>query len=312
MADSPTIARGWWIGIEGVELTLADQRRLRHPAVTGVLLFARNWRDRAQLQRLTAAIRAEKPSVAIAVDHEGGRVQRFRGEGFTLLPPMRELGALWQRDPQQALATVRALGQTAGRELAACGITVNFAPVVDLNDGRSQVIGDRAFGTDPEGVTVLAGAFAGGLIDAGVLPVFKHYPGHGGAIADSHVELPIDERPLPTLWDADLLPYRRLVGQAEAGSAPPFPTAGVMASFVAFPACDAAPTAFSPFWLRLLRQSIGFAGPIFSDDLGMGAAAWAGATLAERGAAFFAAGGDIALSGNDFSAIDALLVSLGR
>ncbi|MFN4022315.1 MAG: beta-N-acetylhexosaminidase [Hydrogenophilus thermoluteolus] len=308
MSERFTIAAPrWWIGVEGPALTARDRTRLVHPAVGGVILLARNWQTSAQLRRLTEAIRSVRDDLRIAVDHEGGRVQRFQGEGFTQLPPMRHLGAQWTTDPEAAVQTARRWGALAGRELAAHGIDVDFAPVVDLDDGRSRVIGDRAFSADPHITATLALAFADGLARAGVCPVFKHFPGHGGVVEDSHLELPTDSRSWDALWAADLVPYRQLV-RAVATDGALLSGCGVMAALVRFPHCDDAPAAFSPFWLQtVLRERLQFAGWIASDDLGMAAANWAGATLAERGRAFFAAGGDVALACNDFAAIDRML-----
>ena len=294
----------WWIGVEGTTLTAADRERLRHPAVGGVVLFSRNGRTGAEVAALTAEIRLLRDDLVIAVDHEGGRVQRFRGEGFTALPAMRTLGERWALDPEQAVIEARHWGELAGRELARYGIDVDFAPVVDLDDGRSRVIGDRAFAADPTVVTSLALAFAEGLLATGVIPVFKHFPGHGGVVEDSHETLPSDPRAWPALAN-DLRPYAALVERMSTSAWPP---CGVMAALVRFPACDDAPAAFSPFWLQeVLRRRLGFTGWIVSDDLGMAAARWAGEGLSDRGRAFFAAGGDVALACNDFTAIDTLL-----
>ncbi len=287
-----------WIGIESCELTAADERRLQHPRVSGVVLFARNWRDAAQLAALTAAIRTCRPELAIAVDQEGGRVQRLIGDGLPKLPPLRTFGEQWQRSPDAAVATISAHGEAIGQQLVALGVTVNFAPVVDLDWGVCAAIGDRALSRDPVAVTVLAAAFADGMRRAGVMPVFKHFPGHGAVREDSHTALPVDMRPFATLWHTDLVPYRVLATRAPA----------VMVAHVVYAAAAPEPASFSRFWqVSVLREIVGFSGLVISDDLGMAAAAWAGQTLFERLQAFFAAGGDVALLCNDFAAIDAAL-----
>ncbi|WP_334133644.1 beta-N-acetylhexosaminidase [Tepidimonas sp.] len=259
------------IDIAGTRLTDADRARLSHPLVGGVILFARNWRDRAQLQRLCRQIKRVRSDLLIAVDHEGGRVQRFRSDGFTHLPPMRAFGRLWREAPETrpgeaALAACNAAtaaGYVLGAELRACGVDFSFTPVLDLDHGRSEVIGDRAFDGDARVVTLLAQALMHGLRLAGMAHCGKHFPGHGWAEADSHTELPVDGRPLQTILNEDAAPYGWLSAALTA----------VMPAHVVYPQVDARPAGFSRRWLHdILRAELGFTGAIISDDLAMAAA----------------------------------------
>lgn len=254
------------IDVAGLTLSPADRARLAHPLVGGVILFGRNWRDRAQLTRLCRQIKAVRSDLLIAVDHEGGRVQRFRTDGFTHLPPMAVLGERWGPSPEAALAATRAAtaaGYVLGAELRACGVDLSFTPVLDLNHGHSSVIGDRAFGRDPRVVTVLAQSLLLGLRTAGMAHCAKHFPGHGFAQADSHHAMAVDRRPLRTLLADDAAPY----GWLAPG------LAAVMPAHVIYPRVDSRPAGFSARWLRdILRGQLGFTGAIVSDDLGMAAA----------------------------------------
>ena len=280
------------IDVAGTVLDDADRRRIAHPLVGGIILFARNYRDPEQLAQLCAAIRAERPELLIGIDHEGGRVQRCR-EGFTRLPAMRRLGEAWERDPLAAVGAARALGFVLAAELRACGVDLSFTPVLDLDWGRSAVIGDRAFHRDPEAVIALAGALIEGLRQGGMGACGKHFPGHGWAEADSHVAIPVDPRSLEELAP-DLEPYRRL--QLDA----------VMPAHVIYPAVDTRPAGFSPLWIDKLRREIGFAGVIFSDDLSMEGAAVAGDIVA-RATASWQAGADMLLVCNAPESVDRLL-----
>lgn len=271
------------IGIAGVGLTAEDRERLRHPAVGGVILFSRNHADTEQLQGLIGEIHHARPRIPVAVDQEGGRVQRFRAD-FTRLPPASAFSA-HTATLEEAAHAARETGWLAGVELGQRGIDLDFAPVLDIDRGQSAVIGDRAFHRDAETVTVLAGAFAQGLREAGVAACGKHYPGHGGVAGDSHEELPVDDRSRQELEAADLIPFRRLAAALDA----------IMPGHVIYPAVDPRPAGFSPVWLRTeLRQQQGYGGAIISDDLGMAAADWAGGPL-ERAEAALAAGCDLAL-----------------
>jgi len=286
----------------GTALADEDVRRLRHPAVGGVILFARNYENPEQLAALTDDIRAlREPALLIGVDHEGGRVQRFR-EGFTHLPPMRALGLAWDRDREAARAAAQAVGYIVGAELSAHGLDFSFAPVLDLDYGASSVIGDRALHYDPLAAGALGAALIRGLADGGMAAVGKHFPGHGFASADSHVAVPRDERTLAEIRRKDLAPYRPAI---EAG------LAGVMPAHVIYPQVDSAPAGYSRIWLReVLRGELGFEGLIFSDDLSMEGAATAGGVV-ERAKAAFEAGCDMVLLCNDPEGQDRLLAGLG-
>jgi beta-N-acetylhexosaminidase len=268
------------IDVAATVLTDEEAARLAHPLVGGVILFSRNYDNPAQLQALTAAMHAVKPELLIAIDHEGGRVQRCR-EGFTRLPPMRELGQLWDTAPDEALEKTRQTGRTLAAELLACGVDFSFTPVLDLDYGRSTVIGDRAFHRRPEAVIALAGALIEGLQDAGMASCGKHFPGHGWAMADSHTACPVDERRLDQLQE-DLAPYRAL------------PLAAVMPAHIVYPQVDDKTACFSRIWNDYLRCDIGFSGVVFSDDLSMKGAHVVGDALARVKAAY-AAGCDMAL-----------------
>jgi beta-N-acetylhexosaminidase len=286
------------LGIEGLELSDADRSRLADRRVGGVILFARNFASSPQLRELTASIRGLRPALLIAVDHEGGRVQRFRSGDFTPLPPMRTLGEQWDADPVDANAAAYAYGETIGRELGAHGIDFSFTPVLDLDHGVSAVIGDRAFHADPVIVADLAGALVRGLAACGVAGVGKHFPGHGRVAADSHVDTPVDMRTLDDILRSDIVPFAALIQQG---------LDAIMPAHVVYPAVDARPAGFSPVWIDgILRGRLGFDGLVFSDDLEMAGAHSAGDIVARADAAV-AAGCDVVLLCNDFGAMDDLL-----
>ena len=292
------------LDIAGTTLTANDRRRLQHPLTGGLILFARNWQDRAQLTTLTAEIKAIRPDVLVCVDHEGGRVQRFKNDGFTHLPPMRVLGDLWMRDALAATDAATACGHVLGAELRACGVDLSFTPVLDLDHGGSSVIGDRAFHRDARVATMLAKSLMHGLLLAGMANCGKHFPGHGFVKADSHVAVPVDKRSLKAILADDAKPYAWLSTSL----------ASVMPAHVIYPKVDAQPAGFSERWLKhILRGDLGFQGAIFSDDLSMEGAKVAGSTL-DAALAALAAGCDMVLLCNQSldggEAVDALLDGL--
>ena len=261
------------IDVAGLELTDTDRQRLAHPLVGGIILFGRNWQSRAQLTSLCAQVKAARPDLLIAVDHEGGRVQRFRTDGFTHLPPMAAFGQLWLSSPKKgegeggpalrATNAATAAGYVLGAELRACGVDLSFTPVLDLDHGESSVIGDRSFGRDPRVVSLLAQALMHGLRQSGMGNCGKHFPGHGFVQADSHLAIPVDRRSLKAILADDAAPYGWLSSGLDA----------VMPAHVIYPKVDSRPAGFSPRWLQeVLRHRLGFTGAIFSDDLSMEAA----------------------------------------
>ncbi len=281
------------IDVAGTELSELDRQRLLHPLVGGIILFSRNFANCAQLAALTAEIHAlRSPVLLIAVDHEGGRVQRFRS-GFTRLPAMRLLGQAYAQDPAAGLGLARDVGLVLATELRAHGVDYSFTPVLDLDYGPSRVIGDRAFARDPEVVIALAAALGEGLRAGGMGNCGKHFPGHGYVVPDSHVELPIDDRPLAAMQD-DLLPYRRLALD------------GVMAAHVIYQCVDCHTAVFSNKWLSHLRDELNFDGVVFTDDLSMAGAGVVGDMLARVETAY-AAGCDMLLVCNAPDAVAQVL-----
>lgn len=258
------------IDVAGLSLNQADRRRLKHPLVGGIILFARNWQDRAQLAALCQEIKKVRQDLLICVDHEGGRVQRFKTDGFTHLPPMRALGEMWMKDSgragsgaMHATNAATACGYVLGAELRACGVDLSFTPVLDLDYGESSVIGDRAFARDPRMVSLLAKSLMHGLLQSGMANCGKHFPGHGFVKADSHTEIPVDKRSLKAILADDAAPYGWLSTTL----------ASVMPAHVIYPKVDARPAGFSSKWLGdILRAQLGFGGAIFSDDLSMAGA----------------------------------------
>jgi len=277
------------IDVAATDLNAADRRRLANPLVGGVIHFARNWRDRAQMTALNAEIKAIRPDLLICVDHEGGRVQRFRTDGFTRLPSMRALGELWMRDAMRATQAATAAGQVLAAELRACGVDFSFAPVLDLDHGGSGVIGDRSFHRDPRVVALLAKSVMHGMLQKGMRNCGKHFPGHGFVTADSHVEIPVDKRSLKDILNDDARPYDWLAGTLTA----------VMPAHVIYPKVDKRPAGFSSKWLKaVLRQRFAFDGAVFSDDLSMEAGRYIDGELlsyTDAALAALAAGCDLAL-----------------
>jgi beta-N-acetylhexosaminidase len=259
------------IDIAGLTLSQADRQRLKHPLVGGLILFARNWQNREQLSALCRAIKKVRHDLLICVDHEGGRVQRFKTDGFTHLPPMRALGDMWFHDGKgaagsgamRATAAATATGFVLGAELRACGVDFSFTPVLDLDFGESSVIGDRALARDPRVVSLLAKSLMHGLLQSGMANCGKHFPGHGGVKADSHTDVPVDKRSLKALLADDAAPYGWLGNSLSS----------VMPAHVIYPKVDTRPAGFSSKWLNdILRGQLGFGGAIFSDDLSMAGA----------------------------------------
>lgn len=277
------------IDIAGSELSAEERLRLCHPLVGSVILFARNFTSPEQLRRLTEEIHGLRtPPLLIAVDHEGGRVQRFR-QGFTRLPAMGALGELWQQDQVAARQAARDVGFVLAAELRGHGVDLSFAPVLDLDYGSSGVIGDRAFHRRPQIVAELALELMAGLAQAGLSSVGKHFPGHGFVVADSHLDIPVDERSIVEIAADDLVPFHRLSQQL----------GGVMPAHVIYEQVDRQPAGFSRFWLQqVLRRELGFKGVIFSDDLSMKGASVAGG-IQERAQAAWSAGCDVVLVCND-------------
>ena len=285
----------------GLALTDDDRRRLRHPAAGGVILFAHNFESPEQLSALTAEISSLRdPELPICVDHEGGRVQRFK-LGFTAIPPMRQLGVLWDREREAGKRAARAAGIVIAAELGAHGLDFSFAPVLDLDYGSSAVIGHRAFHYDPNAAGALAAQLIEGLAECGMAAVGKHFPGHGFAAADSHFQVPCDDRAVKDLFRKDLVPYQAAI---KAG------LAAVMPAHVIYPQADPEPAGYSRYWLQeVLRGKLGFEGLIFSDDLSMEGASTAGG-VPERARAALAAGCDQVLLCQKPQEQDELLESL--
>lgn len=282
--------------VAGLYLTPEDQRVLEHPFIGGVILFSRNYQSPEQVARLIQEIRSIRADLLIAVDQEGGRVQRFRTP-LTRLPPMATLGRLYDRDPQEALYFATELAWLMAAEMLALGVDISFAPVLDLAYGVSSVIGDRALHEKPYNVAKLASAYIEGMNQAGMAATGKHFPGHGAVVADSHLELPVDSRALDEIRQKDLQPFALLADKLAA----------IMPAHIVYERVDAQPAGFSAVWLQsVLRQELGFKGLIFSDDLSMKGAAIAGDYSARAFQALHA-GCDMILLCNDRDGVNALL-----
>ncbi len=287
------------LDIAGTELTADDIRRIQHPLTGMVILFTRNYENPEQLARLTAAIHAVKPGVLISVDHEGGRVQRFR-DGFTEIPAMRAYGELRKKNAPAAERALTSAGYVMASELLACGVDFTFAPVLDLDWGRSAIIGERSLGAEPQDVAAMARAVMLGLMTAGMANCGKHFPGHGWAEADSHKALPEDERSPEAVLGRDVKPYGWL-GEG---------LASVMTAHVLYPALDSVPATFSKHLLQdVLRKELGFTGLIFSDDLSMQGAKSEGG-IVERAEKALSAGCDALIICNAPEDTDELLAGL--
>jgi beta-N-acetylhexosaminidase len=283
------------IDIAGQSLTEEDKQLLANPAVGGLIIFSRNYESPEQIQSLIKAIRAAAyyPNLLIAVDQEGGRVQRFK-KGFTRLPAMRKLGELYDRDPQRACMLLETTGWLMAMELLAVGVDISFAPVLDLDLGVSEVIGDRAFHSDPEIATSLAEIFIHGMLQAGMQATGKHFPGHGSVAPDSHLAIPYDDRKLNEVEQLDLQPFELLIKTG---------IGALMMAHIVFPEVDDKPVGFSSVWMQeILRQQLNFQGVVFSDDLSMEGASAVG-NMAERAALALQAGCDMILLCNNRAAV---------
>jgi beta-N-acetylhexosaminidase len=291
------------LDVAGLELDATDRELLRHPAAGGVILFTRNYESPAQVRALVDAIHALRdPQLLVAVDQEGGRVQRFR-DGFTRLPPLACLGRIYDTDRTRAKHLARVTGWLMASELRAVGVDLSFAPVLDLDYGVSTVIGNRALHRRPEIVADLAVAYQGGMHEAGMAATGKHFPGHGAVAADSHTDLPVDARRFVDIEQWDLVPFRRLI---DAG------LAAVMMAHVIYDQVDAQPAGYSGIWIRdILRRQLGFQGLVFSDDLSMAGACLAG-DHAARAHAALEAGCDMVLVCNDRAGAEQVAGALER
>lgn len=289
------------LDLESTELSSLERERLRHPAVGGVILFGRNIQSREQVQELLAAIREVRPELILAVDQEGGRVQRVR-QGVSALPPLGRLGQWWDEAPATAMKGAHEWGWLMASEMLALGFDISFAPVLDLNVGRSRVVGDRAFHGTPQAVVTLARAYIAGMHEAGMAATGKHFPGHGWVEADSHHAIPVDERPLETIRAQDMQTFQALSAHLDA----------VMPAHVIYPQVDERPAGFSPYWLQqVLRRELQFDGVIFSDDLSMEGASVAG-DYGQRARAALDAGCDMVLVCNNPDGAQAVIEHLER
>ena len=289
------------VDIDGLSLTPADRDLLLEPAVGGLILFSRNYESPQQVADLVAEVRAiRSPSPIVAVDHEGGRVQRFR-DGFSAIPPMRTIGRQFNRDPEASLALARQAGWLIGSELRAVGIDLSFTPCVDLDWGVSEIIGDRSFHARPEAVADLAAEFSRGMRSAGMAAVAKHFPGHGAVVADSHEKLPVDRREYGHLLD-DMRPYDKLISSGLV--------AGVMMAHIVYREMDPLPAGFAPYWIQNeLRSRLGFDGAVLSDDLSMKATREYG-SMPDRARLALEAGCDMVLVCNDRAAAQSTVKAL--
>jgi beta-N-acetylhexosaminidase len=295
------------LDIAGHELNADDRRRIQHPLTGGLIFFTRNFKSRQQITEVTAEAKALRPDLLVTIDHEGGRVQRFRTDGFTHLPAMRKFGELWMQDPMRAIDATLSAGYVLGAELRACGVEMSYTPVLDLDHERSEVVGDRAFHRDPRVVSMLAQSLMLGLMRTGMQNCCKHFPAHGYAIADSHVARAVDDRTLDEILGEDARPYDWLSSGITC----------IMPAHVTFPQVDAVPAGFSRTWVTdILRGQYGYTAAIVCDDLSMEGARVAGNPI-EGGIAALNAGCDLVLLCNQSKVdggrpVDALLDGLQR
>lgn len=285
------------VDIDGYELSAEDREILSHPLVSGVILFSRNYKDKSQLKQLTQQIKEIKaPRLVIAVDQEGGRVQRFK-DGFTRFPPASDYAKAYKVDPEQAKKMAYDTGALLAVELLEVGVDFSFAPVLDIDYKNNQVIGDRSFGADPEQIIDLTASMIDGFSAAGMISVGKHYPGHGYVKEDSHFELPVDSRSFDEISEKDLLPFKKLADKL----------VGIMPAHIVYEKIDSMPAGFSEFWIKnVLREQIGFNGIVFSDDVSMKATSSYG-SIAQRVKMALSAGCDMVLICNDRSAVNKAL-----
>lgn len=290
------------LDLEGVELSSEEKEMLQHPLVGGVILFSRNFSSVEQVARLVKDIHAvREPRLLISVDHEGGRVQRFR-DGFSSLPAAGHFGEIYDNDPRKAMILAEKAGWLMAAELRAVEIDFSFAPVLDVDAGISEVIGDRAFHQDEKVIVELAHAYMKGMEHAGMAATGKHFPGHGHVAADSHVDIPIDNREYNDIYAHDIIPFKRMIHHG---------LAAIMPAHVIYPRVDKHPAGFSKVWLQdILRTRLGFQGVIFSDDLDMKGASVAGESYTERATAALDAGCDMVLICNNRKATLEVLENL--
>lgn len=289
------------VDLAGTELSPAETELLQDPYVGGLILFGRNCENPAQVDRLVTRVRAVREDLVIAIDQEGGRVQRLRN-GLTRLPPLQKLGQCYLRDPVMAAPIIRSCAWLMASEMLSVGVDISFAPVLDADDGFSEVIGDRSFSRDTNVVDAVGSLYLDGMAEAGMAATGKHFPGHGAVKADSHHALPVDERELDAVWSADMHPFRALLPRLAA----------VMPAHILFKNIDPRPVGCSGFWLQqLLRERLNFAGVIFSDDLSMAGAAFAG-SYSERAVAALEAGCDAVLVCNQPSEAAEVLAHLAK
>lgn len=290
------------LDLAGLALTDHERELIAHRHVGGLILFSRNYHDPDQLQQLIAQVRGVRPDIIIAVDQEGGRVQRFK-QGFSRLPPMGIFGAMYESEPEKALTLTRDCGWLMATEILSFNIDISFAPVLDLDFGVSEVIGDRAFNRDPEKVIQLAGAFIKGMNAAGMAATGKHFPGHGYVAGDSHTDIPIDSRTYSEIENCDLIPFKALIAEG---------LSGIMPAHVIYNSCCEKPAGFSKFWVqKQLREKFGFDGVVFSDDLSMEGATVAG-SYESRAKAAIDAGCDMVLVCNNREGAKAVIAALEK
>jgi len=289
------------VDVEGLALDAEDRELLRHPLIGGVILFSRNYQSREQLMQLVKDLHeVRQPRLIVAVDHEGGPVQRFR-EDFTHLPAASQLGELYQHDASQALRLTREVGWLLAAELLVCGIDLSFAPVLDIEKNDSQVLRHRCYHSDPQIVAEMAHQLMAGMNAAGMQATGKHFPGHGGVVGDSHQELPVDTRSYEDIYAQDILPFERMIH---------YGLAGIMPAHVVYSQVDKDPAGFSTFWLQeVLRKRLQFSGVIFSDDLSMAGAQMVGGYV-QRAKAALAAGCDVLLVCNNRQGVTEILEDL--